>query len=120
MFVLEAKLKNEQKLPKWNCWSRKGKFIGFSDNHSTLVATFRNFKRGYISPQYHIVFDDLFETKFRRDENNPVIDQICNDILNYSQDWYAEEEYDPEGQLIYRPTPLADVWLDEPGRREQK
>ena len=92
----------------------------FSDEHSTLVATVRNLKIGYISPQYHIVFDDLFETKFHRGQNNPVIDQICNDLFDYIRDWYAEEEYDPEGQLIYRPPPLADVWLDEPVCRERK
>ena len=90
----------------------------FSDEHSTLVATVRNLKTGYISPQYHIVFDDLFETTFCRGENNPGIDQICNDLFDSSQDWYAEEEYYPEGQLIYRNPPLADVWIDEPGRRE--
>ena len=90
MFVLEAKLKNDQKLPKWNCWSRKGKFIGFSDNHSTLVATVQKLKTGYISPQYHIFFDDLFETTFRRGKNNPVIDQVCNDLFDSSRDWYAE------------------------------
>ena len=39
VFVLEAKLQNDQKLPKWNHWSRKGRFMGFSDEHSTLVAT---------------------------------------------------------------------------------
>ena len=43
-----------------------------------------------------------------------MIDQICNDS------WYAEEEYEPEGQLIYRPKPLADVWLDDPGCWERK
>ena len=91
MFVLEAKLQNDQKLPKWDHWSRKGQFLGFSDKHSTLVATVRNLKTGYISPQYHIVFDELFETTFHRGENNPVIDQICNDLFGSIQDWYAEE-----------------------------
>ena len=39
VFVLEAKLQNDQKLPKWNRRSRMGQFLGFSDEHSTLVAT---------------------------------------------------------------------------------
>ena len=39
VFVLEAKLQNDQKLPKWNRWSRKGRFMGSSDEHSTLVTT---------------------------------------------------------------------------------
>ena len=89
--VLEAKFQNDQKLPKWNRWSRKGQFLGFSDEQSTLVATVRNLKTGYISPQYHIFFDDLFETTFHRGQNNPVIDKICNDLFDSSQYWYAEE-----------------------------
>ena len=117
---LEEKFQNDQKLPKWNCWSCKEQFLGFSDEQSTLVVTFRNLKTGYISPQYHIVFDVLFETTFCRGQNDPVIDQLCNGIFDSSRDWYAEEEYDTEGQLIYRPPPLNDVWLDEPGCWERK
>ena len=49
-----------------------------------------------------------------------MIYQICNNLFDFSQNWYAEEEYYPKGQLIYRPPPLADVWIDEPGRQEQK
>ena len=117
VFVLEAKFQDDQKLPKWNRRSRLGQFLGFSDEHSTLVANFRNLTTEDISPQYHVVFDDLFETAIREGENDPVIDLICNDILDSSRDWYAEEEFDSNGQLIYRLPPLADVWLDERRRR---
>ena len=120
VFVLEAKLKNDHKLPKWDRRSRMGEFLGFSDKHSTLVATVRNLKTGYISSQYHVVFDDMFETTVFRGDNNPVIDRICNDLFDSIRDWYAEEEYDPKGQLIYRPPPSDDVWIDEAGRRKQK
>ena len=49
-----------------------------------------------------------------------MIDRICNDIFDSIWDWCAEEEYDPKGQLFYRPAHLADVWLDDPGNWEQK
>jgi hypothetical protein len=38
VFVLKAKLQNDQKLPKWNRRARMGQFVGFSDEHSSLVA----------------------------------------------------------------------------------
>ena len=38
VFVLEAKLQNDQKLPKWNQRARMGQFVGFSEEHSSLVA----------------------------------------------------------------------------------
>ncbi len=63
-YVLEPQLQNEQKLPKWNCWSRLGQFLGYTDEHSSLVANIWHLKMGFVSPQYHVVFDDLFETVF--------------------------------------------------------
>ena len=98
VFVLEAKFQDDQKLPNRNRRSRLGKFIGFSDEHSTLVANFCNLRNGYISPQYHLVFDDLFDTAVRTGDNDPVIDNICNDLFDSSRDWYAEEEFEPDGQ----------------------
>jgi hypothetical protein len=74
--VLEQKLQNGQKLPKWNRWSRLGQFLGYSDEHSSLVANVRHLKTGYISPQYHVVFDDLFESVFISGPNNVVVDAI--------------------------------------------
>ena len=117
---LESKLQNDQKLPKWNHWSHRGGFLGFLYEHSTIVATVQNLKTGYISSQYHVVFDYLFDTTVFRGNNNPVIALICNDIFDSSWDWYAEEEYDLKGQLIYIPPNLADVWLGEPGHMEPK
>ena len=66
------------------------------------------------------MFDDLFETTVITGDNDPVVDNICNDLFDSSRDWYAEEEFDPDGQLIYRPPPLAEVCLDERGCWEQK
>ena len=31
-----------------------------------------------------------------------------------SHECYAEEEYDEDGFLIYKPPPLDEVWLSEP------
>src|SRR6056300_431515 len=119
-YVLESKLQNDQKLPKWNRRSRMGQFLGFSDEHSSLVGNVRNLSTGFVSPQYHLVFDDLFETVFRQGDNDVVVDGICNELFDCNRDWYAEEELNEDGEVIYRPPPLDDVWLDEQGRRDCK
>ena len=62
VYVLEAKLQNDQKLPKWNRRAHLGQFVGFSDEHSSMVANVRHLTTGYISPQFHVIFEDLFET----------------------------------------------------------
>ncbi len=50
LYVLKPKLQNGQKLPKWNCWSRLGQFLGYSDEHSSLVANIWHLKMGFVSP----------------------------------------------------------------------
>ena len=76
VYVLEEKFQNNQKLPKWNRRSRLGQFLGFSEEHYTLVANFCHLRNGYISPQYHLVFGDLFDTAVRLGDNDPVIENI--------------------------------------------
>ena len=120
VYALETKLQNNQELPKWNWRSHLGQFIGFSEEHSTLVANFCHLRTGYISPQYHLVFDNFFDTSVRLGDNDPAIENICNDIFDSRREWYAEEEFEYVGQLIYPPPTLSEVWLDECGRRERK
>ncbi len=38
VYVLKAKLQNDQKLPKWNRRACLGQFVGFSDEHTSMVA----------------------------------------------------------------------------------
>jgi hypothetical protein len=48
--------------PKWEPRSRLGIYIGHSPAHAGLVAMVLNPWTGHVSPQYHVVFDDLFTT----------------------------------------------------------
>ena len=59
-YVLDPKLQDGKKLPKWSRRSRQGQFLGFSPQHSSLVGMIRNLDTGHISPQFHVVYDELF------------------------------------------------------------
>ena len=50
IYVLVSKLKNDQKLPEWNRWSRHGQLLGFFKEHSTLDVNVPNLRTGYILP----------------------------------------------------------------------
>ena len=67
VFVLELNLQNYQKVPKWNRRACLGQFLGFSGEHSSLVANVRHLGTGYISTQFHLIFGDLFQTGFSRE-----------------------------------------------------
>ena len=79
--VLDPKSQNDQKLPKWNRCARVGQFLGYSDEHSSLVATVRHLPTGHMSPQFHVVFDDLFATVVCNGDNDVVINSICDGLF---------------------------------------
>eukprot|EP00804_Cyclotella_cryptica_P019457 CCRYP_006639-RB/>CCRYP_006639-RB protein AED:0.37 eAED:0.37 QI:0/0/0/1/0/0/2/0/99 len=51
-----------KKIPKGDSRARQGIFVGFSPNHSSLVPLVLNPRTQHISPQFHVIFDDVFST----------------------------------------------------------
>ena len=96
-----------------------GQFLGFSEEHSSLVAKVRHLSTGFVSPQYHIVFDDQFETVYSSGEDDAVVDAIYDRLFESNSDIYVEPEYDFDDELVYSPPPLDEIWLTEPERRER-
>ena len=63
IYVLEPKFqKPGAKIPNWAPRSRIGVNMGFIKMHSTQVGLVLNLLLGSISPQFHVVFDDMFST----------------------------------------------------------
>ena len=60
--ILDPVLQTNKKIPKSNCCARMSHFVGFSRFYSSDIALLCNFYTGHISPQYHVVFDNKFET----------------------------------------------------------
>ncbi len=80
-------------------------FVVFSDKYSFLVANVRHLSTNFISPQFRVVFDDLFETVNRIGVDKPVIESICQDLFQLNRELYAEEELNEAGNIIYQPPP---------------
>jgi len=62
VYVLKGALQSGGTQPKWEERSRVGIYLGHSAQHSPTVSLILNPKTGYISPQFHCVFDDKFES----------------------------------------------------------
>ena len=71
IYVLEDNLATGKTIPKWMPRARLGIYLGFSPNHARNVALVLNPNTGLVSPQYHVKFDDLFETT-RNPRNNAI------------------------------------------------
>ena len=109
VYVLEPRLTTAGgKIPKWQPRSRRGQYLGASPVHAETVALVRNLSTGYISPQYHVVFDDKFETVYAdEDSEPPEWEHLC---IFERYEVATDDETPPS---------LADEWLS-PAERENK
>jgi hypothetical protein len=115
VYVLDPKLQDGKKIPKWKTRSRRGFYLGQSVRHSSSVALILHLTTGHVSPQWHCVFDDLFSTVV---SPSGMIDQRFdadewNKMLSNGREQYAEEEFDDYGDPIPLP-PLAPEWNQLP------
>ena len=53
---------NNEKLPKWEPKARRGVCLGSSPAHTSNVPLVLTLKTGYVTLEYHVVFDDCFST----------------------------------------------------------
>ena len=76
-YVLDPRLQDRKKIPKWEPRVRRGKFVGISARHASNIGMIRNLTTGYLSPQFHVVYDNEFQTVFGGYGNN---DALCPHI----------------------------------------
>ena len=73
VYVLDPKIADGHKLPKWRPRARRAQFMGVSPLHAETVHVVRNLNTGFLSPQYHVVFDDWFETTYADEDTPPSV-----------------------------------------------
>lgn len=61
-YVLDKRLSDGNKIPKWTPRSRRSIFMGLSPRHASSVPLVLNFDTGAITPQFHVVLDNWFAT----------------------------------------------------------
>ena len=107
-YVLAPKLTEAGgKIPKWQPRSRRAQYVGVSPLHAENVALVRNLSSGFLSPQFHVVFDDWFETCYSSaDQIPPTWEDMC--IFDRFETVF--DQVDKDGKPI-APPPLANEWL---------
>jgi hypothetical protein len=103
VYVLEPKLqKSGVKIPKWNPRSRRGVNMGFSRSHSTLIALILNLMTKSITPQFHVVFDDMFTSVHSNHDMEPATWRQLITSPNCRLKVVLDDEDNPD---------LSDEWL---------
>ena len=101
VFVLDASLQDGKKLPKWQPRSRQGVYLGVSSEHASNVGLVMNLNTKHISPQYHLVYDELFLTVPSNGEVAPPLwkELFSKHRVQTSYDFVLDDEWKlpPEG-----------------------
>jgi hypothetical protein len=125
VYVLDPRLQDGKKVPKWQPRSKRGQFLGFSPDHSSTIGMIRNISTGYVSPQFHVVYDDYFSSVPNAD--NGGVEAVVTDnvdwesLIESGRERHVELELDLNGNQINIPE-LDAAWLtpDEIQARQQR
>ncbi len=101
-YVLNAALQDGHKIPKWAPRVCLGIFLGFSSLHSSQVPIMMNVDIGKISPQFHVIFDDKFETVVSINSEESIGEQ-WKSIFCLKQESFKDVDYDGADNAILPP-----------------
>jgi hypothetical protein len=99
VYVLDALLQDGKKIPKWNPQAPLGLLLGFTDLRSFLVPLVLKVDTGHISPQFHVIFDNEFETVTSLAIGEPL-DKQWADIFWLGRECFLDVNYDVNDQPI--------------------
>ena len=119
-YVLDARLQDKSKVPKFAHRAHLGQFMGFDTMHtSSTAALVRHLGSHNLSTQLHCVYDDKFETVFgllgsAADQLSDTVERIWDRLFDSegARDWYVDVTLDHLGSnLEYEIPVLDDYWL---------
>ena len=99
VFVLHPKLQDGQYISNFNRRGRMGHFLGSSDQHTFLVSMVWNLGTHFVSPQFHVDFDEKCstiqnDTRLEDTTSGPIF----NNLFKFCRDHYGEEDRPREGE----------------------
>ena len=99
-YVLQPKLMDGQRIPRWKPRSERYIYVGQSEKHPQSVALVLSPDTGKISAQYHVVIDDRFQTV------SSTVDDLPDPL---SEEWQTIF-----GHTDLQFTPPDDMELEDP------
>jgi len=94
-YVLDPRLQDGKKIPKWSPRSRLGQFLGHSEVHAGTVGLIRNLRTGKITPQYNVVYDNHFTTvNAETHEDNVPVPEGFDKLFEFSREYLFDDDDD--------------------------
>ena len=76
VYYFDPNLQDGKEFPKWNPRTRRGQYIYKTPSHASSLGLIQNIHMGYISPHFHVVYDNGFQTVMRGYDNNEAVDNL--------------------------------------------
>jgi hypothetical protein len=90
VYVLRKELQDHGKLSKWSSRAWQGVYIGSSSCHSGSVPLIYNPTSTHISPQFHVTYDEFFQTVT---PSTKPLDVILDQLFGTSAEWSYKDPY---------------------------
>jgi len=119
-YVLDPKIVEGKKIPKWDPRSRQGKYMGYSKEHASNAGLILNPKTGYMSVQYHVLYDDQFMSVEGVDEDQECATLDTVDWPSIIQRQGGSEIHYDEADIDFVPDFLDDEWLTNVERHDKE
>ena len=105
-YVLDPRMQDGKKLPRWNPRSKMGQFLGRSSEHAGSIGLIRNLRTNAVTAQFHVVYDNHFSTVSSdwTADNVPVPPGFHN-LMRFS----CENHIDPADQVKQCRRQLFDI-----------
>jgi hypothetical protein len=88
--------------------------------HSSQVPLVLNVETKKISPQFHVIFDNNFQTVHSLPSNKPIHEQ-WKDILKLGRECFADTDYDDNGEpILPKLLDIINTFCDEREQRAQQ
>ena len=114
VFVLDPRLQDGKRIPKWTRRARQGQYLGNSTAHGSNIALVKNLQTGSISPQFHCVFDDRFETVLSLPADQPLPADTWTDLCLSGHERYLDPAIEPKDI-----PPLGSEWATDETEQQQ-
>ena len=94
VYILDYWVASNEKLSKWESKARRGVYLGSLPAHVSNFPLVLTLKTGFVTPQYHVVFDDCFSTEVSGGNDDGTVElwEKLFSYLNSKFDYLSDED----------------------------